>query len=80
MAQREREDLKEEDRYIHVMHDEGDTRIIVTMLKAGALLLLRADVSFNDNTYKRTAGEWKEWEVVVWDARLERRESSQQER
>ncbi|KAL1694681.1 hypothetical protein GGG16DRAFT_100370 [Schizophyllum commune] len=49
---REREDLKEEDRYIHVMHDEGDTRIIVTMLKAG---------------------EWKEWEVVVWDARLERR-------
>ena len=62
------------------MHDEGDTRIIVTMLKAGALLLSRADVSFNDNTYNRTAGEWKEWEVVVWDARLERRESSRQER
>ncbi|KAL1717154.1 hypothetical protein EV715DRAFT_292556 [Schizophyllum commune] len=73
MAARERADLERKAQYIHAMHDEDGTRIIVTMFADGAEMLLRADTSYNDNTYKRTAGDWKEWEVVVWNAQLERR-------
>ena len=29
-----------------------------------------ADATLHDNTYKRVFGEWKEWEVVMWDKRL----------
>ncbi|KAF8179702.1 hypothetical protein K438DRAFT_1768737 [Mycena galopus ATCC 62051] len=34
-----------------------------------ANLIHRVKVSLHDNTYARIHGEWKEWEVVIWDDR-----------
>jgi hypothetical protein len=44
--------------------------MIITMLPYLANLIHSADASLHDNTYKRVFGHWKEWEVVIWDKRL----------
>ena len=44
--------------------------MIITMLPSLADRIHTADASLHDNTYKRLFGEWKEWEVVIWDKRL----------
>lgn len=43
------------------------------MLPGLAELLHGAQTTLHDNTYKGVSGDWKEWEVVVWDARLNKR-------
>ncbi|KAJ7034513.1 hypothetical protein C8F04DRAFT_1183059 [Mycena alexandri] len=40
------------------------------MLPYLANLIHRVKVSLHDNTYARIHGPWKEWEVVIWDDRL----------
>ena len=37
------------------------------------MLLHSATFSVHDNTYKRVAGDWKEWESVIWDRELNQR-------
>jgi hypothetical protein len=44
--------------------------MIITMLPFLANGIHDADASLHDNTYKRVFGNWKEWEVVIWDKRL----------
>ncbi|KAF6754024.1 hypothetical protein DFP72DRAFT_1126840 [Ephemerocybe angulata] len=62
-----------EDRYLHKVVSEGALHIIVTMLPALANRIHDATATLHDNTYKRTHGEWKEWEVVIWDRSLSMR-------
>ena len=35
-----------------------------------------ADVLLHDNTYKWVFGNWKEWEVMIWDKKLNMSEHS----
>ena len=44
--------------------------MIITMLPSLAALIHTADSTLHDNTYKQVYGKWKEWEVVIWDKRL----------
>ncbi|KAE9386168.1 hypothetical protein BT96DRAFT_949317 [Gymnopus androsaceus JB14] len=62
--------LKPGARYIQkILSTSSDTgNIIVLMLPGLAELLHEAQTTLHDNTYKGVSGDWKEWEVVVWDA------------
>ncbi|KII84398.1 hypothetical protein PLICRDRAFT_179640 [Plicaturopsis crispa FD-325 SS-3] len=68
----DRESLPKEDLYIHKV-DVDHTTVVVTMLPALAARIHSAKYSLHDNTYKRLHGDWKEWEVVIWDDRLNMR-------
>jgi hypothetical protein len=60
-------------RYIHEISSRDHIDIVITMLPKLAHLIHNAKATLHDNTYKRTHGTWKEWEVVVWDDRLNMR-------
>ncbi|KAF9052208.1 hypothetical protein BDZ89DRAFT_1153643 [Hymenopellis radicata] len=68
-----------EDRYIHHVHtaslgNESTGDIVVTMLPGLAERVHRVRASLHDNTYKRLKdGQWKDWEVVWFDERLNMR-------
>ncbi|PBK62050.1 hypothetical protein ARMSODRAFT_1025177 [Armillaria solidipes] len=71
-------ELPAEKRYIHEIHisdPESDAgNVIVTMFAELAELFHRARTTLHDNTYKHIQDpKWKEWEVVVWNSRLNRR-------
>lgn len=59
-----------EKQYIHEVQSRDGVNMVVTMLPSLADRVHAADASLHDNTYKRLFGEWKEWEVVIWDKRL----------
>ncbi|KAF8583090.1 hypothetical protein K439DRAFT_1617794 [Ramaria rubella] len=54
----EQKSLPTEKQYIHRISDVAAAKMHIV------------HASLHDNTYKRTFGKWKEWEVVVWDDRL----------
>ncbi|RDX40612.1 hypothetical protein OH76DRAFT_1365979, partial [Lentinus brumalis] len=64
--------LKPEDQYIHWV-ECGDIPIIITFRVGLANLIHDAIETFHDNTYKRVAGSWIEWEWACWDRRINRR-------
>ena len=49
--------------------------MVITMLPALAERIHLANMTLHDNTYKHVFGDWKEWEVVIWDGRLNQRKS-----
>jgi hypothetical protein len=67
------------DTYIHkIISETGqETRmhIVFTLVPALAARVHNADYTVHDFTYKRVWGDWKEWEVVIWDNRLSKRAS-----
>jgi len=71
-----------QERYIQSIHSElcddgGDQiEVIVTMLPMLAQLVHEVTSTQHDTTYKRVFGSFNEWEIVVWDPRLCRREFS----
>ncbi|KAJ6527896.1 hypothetical protein DFH09DRAFT_1285635 [Mycena vulgaris] len=66
-----RETLPAEKRYIHHLTSEDGIEIILTMLPFLASCIHSAKASLHDNTYARVHGVWKEWEVVIWDDKLD---------
>ena len=44
--------------------------IVITSLAPLASLVHSTNATLHDNTYKRLHGDWKEWEVVVWNWHL----------
>ncbi|PPR05947.1 hypothetical protein CVT24_004653 [Panaeolus cyanescens] len=63
----------QEKRYIQEVSTHDGINLIVTMLPSLAARIHQADATLHDNTYKRVHGEWKEWEVVIWDKRMNMR-------
>lgn len=59
--------------YIHETKRGGDCEMVITMLPGLAERVHTATAIFHDNTYKRVGQDWKEWEIVIWDVRLNRR-------
>ncbi|RPD75850.1 hypothetical protein L226DRAFT_570087 [Lentinus tigrinus ALCF2SS1-7] len=51
----------------------GDVPVIVTFIPFLVAYIHTAWSTSHDNTYKRLAGEWKEWEIVIWLAELNMR-------
>jgi hypothetical protein len=68
------ETLPADKRYIQSLTSENGIEVILTMLPflAG---LHAAQASLHDNTYARVHGQWKEWEVVIWDDKVDFRTS-----
>ncbi|PPQ70451.1 hypothetical protein CVT24_013272 [Panaeolus cyanescens] len=62
-----------EQQYIHSISTHDGVHIIITMVPYLASRIHDAYATQHDNTYKRCYGEWKEWEVVIWDRRLNMR-------
>lgn len=56
--------------YIQEILSKDGVNMVITMLPGLASRVHDADATLHDNTYKRVFGEWKEWEVVMWDKRL----------
>jgi hypothetical protein len=77
--------LPKSDQYIHGFLSEpaedsgiGDqVEVIVTMLPDLAKLIHHVHATLHDNTYKRVAGDFNEWEVVIWEASITRSKSYQ---
>ncbi|KAJ7765293.1 hypothetical protein B0H16DRAFT_1310196 [Mycena metata] len=67
--QKRMQSLPREKQYIWRVTSEYREELIITMLPYLANLIHRVKVSLHDNTYARVHGEWKEWEVVIWDDR-----------
>lgn len=63
-------------RYIHEISSKDGINMIITMLPGLAQRVHFANATLHDNTYKRVFGDWKEWEVVIWDQRLNMRSSN----
>ncbi|KAJ2926622.1 hypothetical protein H1R20_g10478, partial [Candolleomyces eurysporus] len=63
------------DRYIHKTTRDvvAGLDMVVTMLPELASRIHDAETTVHDNTYKRVHGNWKEWEVVIWDKKLNMR-------
>ncbi|KAJ7131025.1 hypothetical protein C8R44DRAFT_904076 [Mycena epipterygia] len=59
--------------YIWKVASEFGEEIIITMLPYLANRIHLAKASLHDNTYARVHGVWKEWEVVIWDHRVDHR-------
>ncbi|KAF9552496.1 hypothetical protein CPC08DRAFT_728578 [Agrocybe pediades] len=66
------DELPLKDRYIHSISVDG-FNMIVTMVPGLADRIHLATSTLHDNTYKRVYGDWKEWEVVIWDYALNMR-------
>ncbi|KAH6897587.1 hypothetical protein BKA70DRAFT_1563041 [Coprinopsis sp. MPI-PUGE-AT-0042] len=65
--------LPERDRYVHKTIAESGFSLILTLFPGLVERLHDCNYSVHDNTYKRVYGDWKEWEVVIWDAKLDMR-------
>ena len=59
--------------YIHDVHISSDFVIVTTFIPALVSKIQYACATLYDNTYKRINGEWAEWEVVIFDTRLNKR-------
>ncbi|KAJ7033971.1 hypothetical protein C8F04DRAFT_906737, partial [Mycena alexandri] len=66
-----RETLPTEKRYIQYLTSDNGVQIVLTMLPFLAGRIHAAKASLHDNTYARIHGLWKEWEVVIWDDKLD---------
>ncbi|KAJ7719347.1 hypothetical protein DFH07DRAFT_761173, partial [Mycena maculata] len=64
------ETLPAEKRYIQHITSEDGVEVILTMLPFLAGRIHSAKASLHDNTYSRVHGAWKEWEVVIWDDKV----------
>ena len=64
------QNLPAEARYIHEVSSHDRVDLIITMLPFLAAHIHSAYATLHDNTYKCVFRKWKEWEVVVWDSRL----------
>ncbi|HEV7737771.1 MAG TPA: hypothetical protein VGO47_10430, partial [Chlamydiales bacterium] len=53
---------------------DGQIYVIVTMLPALTDMIHKVHATLHDNTYKHVFGKFNEWEVVIWDSSLNRRE------
>ncbi|KAJ7912720.1 hypothetical protein B0H13DRAFT_1488514, partial [Mycena leptocephala] len=65
------ETLPADKRYIQSLTSENGIEVILTMLPFLAGRLHAAKASLHDNTYARVHGQWKEWEVVIWDDKVD---------
>ncbi|KAJ7775009.1 hypothetical protein B0H16DRAFT_1265082, partial [Mycena metata] len=65
-----RETLPPEKRYIQYLTSDDGVQIVLTMLPFLAGRIHAAKASLHDNMYARLHGVWKEWEVVIWDDKL----------
>ncbi|KAJ7923825.1 hypothetical protein B0H13DRAFT_2316176 [Mycena leptocephala] len=65
------ETLPADKRYIQSLTSENGIEVILTMLPFLAGRLHAAKASLHDNTYARVHGQWKEWEVVIWDDKID---------
>ncbi|KAJ7891064.1 hypothetical protein B0H13DRAFT_2340715 [Mycena leptocephala] len=65
------ETLPADKRYIQSLTSENGIEVILTMLPFLAGRLHTAKASLHDNTYARVHGQWKEWEVVIWDDKVD---------
>jgi hypothetical protein len=72
-ASRSELQLPAEDRYIHEIHTVNGVDVVCTMLPYLANLVHSTNALLADDTYKRVHGSWKEWEIVVWNRRLNMR-------
>jgi len=54
---------------------KGVVEVVVTMHPELAKYIHQSRFSVHDTTYKRVDGGHNEWEVVIWNERLKRRES-----
>ena len=64
------QNLPAEARYIHEVSSHDGVDLIITMLPFLAAHIHSASATLHNNKYKCVFGEWKEWEVVVWDSKL----------
>jgi hypothetical protein len=62
-----------DDRYIQEVRTIDGISIAVTLLRDLAEGIHSASFVECDDTYKRSHGKWKEWEVVIWLKRLDMR-------
>ncbi|KIJ24642.1 hypothetical protein M422DRAFT_274520 [Sphaerobolus stellatus SS14] len=66
-------------RYIHAIISEpsddgkGQVTVIVTMVPGLAKFTHDAHTTLHDNTYKCVHGKFNEWEVIIWNARGNKR-------
>lgn len=60
-----------QERYIHEVNVLNESIIIVTFNPSLVKYIHEATATLHDNTYKRVAGDWKEWEVVMWHAGID---------
>ncbi|KAJ7451881.1 hypothetical protein FB451DRAFT_1185935 [Mycena latifolia] len=65
------ETLPADKRYIQYLTSEDGIEIILTMLPFLAGRLHSAKASLHDNTFARVHGQRKEWEVVIWDDKVD---------
>ncbi|KAJ7850344.1 hypothetical protein B0H13DRAFT_1905751 [Mycena leptocephala] len=64
------ETLPADKRHIQSLTSKKGIEVILTMLPFLAGRLHAAKASLHDNTYARVHGQWKEWEVVIWDDKI----------
>ena len=64
-----------EAQYIRNIYSQHDLTVIITTLAPLTDLIHSTNASLHDNTYKRLHGNWKEWEVVIWNWRLNKRKN-----
>ncbi|KAF9472149.1 hypothetical protein BDN70DRAFT_938396 [Pholiota conissans] len=57
-------------RYIQQVLTQEGIDMVITTIPGLAVRVHDAEYTLHDNTYKRVMGEWKEWEVVIWDSKL----------
>ena len=60
------------EQYIQLVATD-DIPVIVTFIPSLVNYIHTAWATSHDNTYKRLAGEWKEWEIVIWLSKLNMR-------
>ncbi|KAK7019126.1 hypothetical protein R3P38DRAFT_2715272 [Favolaschia claudopus] len=69
--QKMRDTMPPEKRYIQFLTSDDGVQFVLTMLPYLGNRIHVAKVSLHDNTYVRVHGIWKEWEVVIWDDKLD---------
>ncbi|KAJ7119239.1 hypothetical protein C8R43DRAFT_1152428 [Mycena crocata] len=71
--QKQMQSLPHEKQYVWTIISDHGEEIVITMLPYLAERIHLAKASLHDNTYARVHGTWKEWEVVIWDHRVDHR-------
>ncbi|KAJ7660526.1 hypothetical protein B0H17DRAFT_1144960 [Mycena rosella] len=69
--QKKMQSLPHGKQYVWKVASENGEEIIITMLPYLPDRIHTAKASLHDNTYARVHGVWKEWEVVIWDHRVD---------
>ncbi|KAJ7149385.1 hypothetical protein C8R43DRAFT_1192463 [Mycena crocata] len=71
--QKQMQSLPHEKQYVWTIISDHGEEIVITMLPYLADHIHLTKASLHDNTYARVHGTWKEWEVVIWDHRVDHR-------